>query len=106
MSSGTCRAFRTPNGQLVRLESDLPFSTIAKTADGAGLNFMFMLSTPELGTGITLEALFLACCEVAGCEPPAKITAKVLLDALETVPDDLPEEYEDQIPKEDGPTTG
>ena len=105
-SDATCRAFRVPGGRLVRLETDLPFETIVKIAEEHGLNFMFMLSTPELGTGSALMPLFKACCDVAGVEVPAKVTARTILEALETVPEDLPEEYEDNIPKEGAPTTG
>ena len=48
-SDATCRAFRVPGGQLVRLETDLPFEKIADICDPLGLNTQIMLATPELG---------------------------------------------------------
>jgi len=106
MSSGqTVKAFEVPGGRLVRLETDLPFETLVKVADDHGLNWLFLVSTPEMGTGKALIPLYKACCEVAGVDLPEKITARSILNALQDVPDDLPEYYEDGNPKADESTT-
>lgn len=104
-AGGTVKAFRVPGGQLVRLETDVEFGKITEIATKHEMNFLFMLASPEMGTGKSLSDLYLLCCETAGVEPPAKITARTILDALEDVPDDLPEVYEDGHPKEADPTT-
>jgi hypothetical protein len=101
MSSGkTCRAIRVPGGRLVRLETDLAWGRVQQIAEEHELNILYVLSAPEIGTGAALEPLYRLACEEAGVEVPEKLTARVLLEALETVEDDLPEEYTDGIPKE------
>ena len=106
MSSGeTCKAIRIPDGRLVRLESDLALEVLSKISNDAGINLLFMLSTPELGSGVHFVPLYRAACEAVGAEVPAKITARMFFDSLETVADDLPEEYVDGLPKEDASST-
>lgn len=104
-SGGTVKAFRVPGGQLVRLETDIEFDEITAIATKHELNFMFMLASPELGTGKSLADLYRLCCRTAGVEVPEKLTARLVLDALEDVEDDLPEYYEDGHPKVADPTT-
>lgn len=106
MSSGqTEKAIRTPAGKLVRLETDLPFGVLADVCHEHGLNWLHMLATPELGTGKALEALYRKALAHVGEEPPAKVTARRLLEAIETVDDSLPEEYVDGAPKAEPPAT-
>lgn len=106
MSSGQkVKAIEVPGGQLVRLESDLEFGELTKITEKHGVNWLFLLATPEMGTGPALNDLYLLACKSAGVEPPAKVTARVILDALQDVDDDLPEVYEDGHPKADDPTT-
>lgn len=106
MGSGqTEKAIRTPAGRLVRLETELPFDVVAKIAHDHGVNWMFLVDQPELGTGGALVALYKACCAHAGEEPPDVLTARVLSDAIADVDDALPEEYHDGSPKADDPAT-
>lgn len=107
MSSGKkVKAIEVPGGALVRLETDLEFGEVAKIADKHGLNWLYLLSSPELGTGTALVDLYALACRTAGAEVPAKVTARMLMDAVRDVDDDLPEYYQDSYPKEDAPTTG
>lgn len=105
------KAIRVPGGQVVRLESDLPFATISKIASDVGMNWLFMLASPELGSGEHLEPLYRAACEHAGVEPPAKLTARLLLDAVIEVDDEYPTEFvegkdgQPDTPKAGGPAT-
>lgn len=87
------KAFRVPGGRVVRLESDLPWGVLQKIAAEAGINWLFMVATPELGSGAHLEPLYRACCAHAEVAPPERITAKTLLDALIDVDDEYPEEF-------------
>lgn len=105
------KAIRVPGGRVVRLESDLPWGTLQKIAADAGINWLFMLASPELGSGAHLEPLYRAACAHAGVEPPAQITARVLLDAVIEVDDEYPQEFDEgakgepDFPKEGEPAT-
>ena len=106
MSSGAkVKAIVVPSGQVVRLETDLEFGDIVKIAEKHGLNWLYLLATPELGTGVALADLYALACRTAGVPVPERLTARMILDAVKDVDDDLPEEYVDGFPKADGPTT-
>lgn len=108
MSQGhKVKAIRVPGGQEVRLETDLPIGDLTKIAAKHGLNWMFMVANPEMGTGVHLVDLYELACRHAGVVPDSEMTARKMLAAIVDVDDDMPEEYEDDgRPKEDAPTTG
>lgn len=105
MSSGQkVKAFVFPGGRIVRLETDLEFGEIARICGETNANWLFLLATPEMGTGVALFELYKLACKRVGVDSKGA-TARVILDALQDVEDDLPEFYEDGHPKADDPTT-
>lgn len=105
------KAMRVPGGQVVRLESDLPWGVLQKIAADNGMNWLFMVASPELGNGAHLLPLYRACCAHAGVDMPEKVTARTLLDAIIDVDDDYPSEFDEgdkgepDFPKAEGPET-
>lgn len=105
MSSGkTVKALKIGD-RVLRLESDFTLDEVVKITSKHGLNLLFFLATPEIGTGLGLADLYRLGCRKVGIEPPETITFRTVSDALIDVPDDLPESYEDGIPKEETPST-
>lgn len=94
---GTVLGIRVPGGRLVRPATDFEFDTVIKIASEYGLIYPLMLQSPEVmpGGGACMRDLYLEACRFAEVPPPDKITAEIISEAFEQVPDDLPEMYRD-----------
>lgn len=99
-------AFRVPGGRDVRIESDLAWGVISELAAKHGVLWTQILAGPwTLLPGACLEDLFLACCEFAGVDPPAKLTGRAIVDAIQWVDSDDPLYVEDGLPTGGGQAT-
>jgi len=96
-------AVTTPAGHVVRLD-DVALADLHRIATDSGLDTWAKMLTEPIRNGAAAEALYRFCCESAGDTPPDKITPKVIIEAFEWLPDDLPDTYQGGIPKaEDDP---
>ena len=105
MSSGTKVKAVKVGGRELRLETDFSLEEITTITQRHGLNILFFLSNPELGTGAGLADLYTLACQKAGVPVPDPITYRTISDSFIDVDDDLPEFYEDGVPKEGEPST-
>lgn len=97
-------AVTTPGGDVVRLD-DVALSDLHRIAVDAGVDTWAKLLTEPLRNGAAAEAVYVFCCELNGDTPPDKITPKLVIEAFEWVSDDLPDTYQDGLPKaEDDPS--
>ena len=98
-------AVTTGEGHVTRLD-DVPLEDLHAIAERHKLDSWFHLLATPLKHGAAAIDLFKYCCEQHGDKIPTPITPKVLAPAFEWVPDDLPDTFEDGLPKaEDGTST-
>jgi hypothetical protein len=97
-------AFKVPGGRTVVIER-LPLGDLTAIATAHDVAWSQLLSAQSLLyiNGAAVEALYRKCCEVAGVEAPESINARVLIDAIDFVPDDSPDWFEDGLPKTAAP---
>lgn len=97
-------AVNTPEGQ-VRLE-DLPLEVLSKMEQEADVRWPILLAAPA-STALSALTVYRVACEHKGATP-AELTARTILtgDIFVEVEDDLPDLFEDGVPKaEDGTST-
>lgn len=97
----------TPSGQ-VRLD-DIPIEVLEGIAKANGGDSWHDLAAAPGANAAAAVALLAHCYTLTGDEPlpSEKVTPRLLLSALEIVPDDLPDTFEGGIPKAEpgDPTT-
>ncbi len=94
-------AITVPGGRVVSLEHDLEFGVVADIAQRHAVSWGLLLAAP-MHREVPPQALgdlYLACCDEAGVVQPAKITPRMVFEALTAIPDDLPAWYEGGDPK-------
>lgn len=97
----------TPDGSTFTTDR-LDFDVIVGIAKECETTWAHVTELPVAGDGSVMKALYLKCCEMAGVEPPAILTSKVMEDAFDAAPNDLPQSYVDGVPvptKGDAPET-
>lgn len=88
---------RTPSGREFIVD-DFSIDELNRIAESTGTQWWALMRTPYL-TGAGVKALYEHACALAGDEVPDPLTGRHLDAAFEQIDDDLPEEYEDGIPK-------
>ncbi len=105
MTSETTIVVAVPGGKKVRVEHDLDFGVIADIATRHDVQWLALVGAPLRVPGGALLDLYRACCAWAEVEVPSPLSVRKVYDAIEAVPDDMPEWYEDGAPKEEPPPT-
>lgn len=97
----------TPDGTKF-VTNQLDFGIIVDVAKRCETTWAHVTELPVAGDGSVMLALFEKCCELAGIDVPAGLTAADMEQAFDPAPDDLPQSYADGVPvptKGDAPET-
>ncbi|HRB03049.1 MAG TPA: hypothetical protein PLP26_06765 [Ilumatobacteraceae bacterium] len=88
---------RTPSGRDFVVD-DFAIDVLNLIAESADTQWWALMRTPHL-TGAGVKDLYLHACALAGDEVPDPLTGRILDAAFTQVDDDLPDEFEDGLPK-------
>lgn len=95
-----------PDGQKVCPERDLDFGQIADIATRHECGWLALVQVPFAVPALALSELYDACCAARGVPRPDLLSTKAIFDAVNAVPVDLPQDYQDGDPKAEArPTT-
>lgn len=93
-------AVNTPNGQVHLM--DLPLEVLDRLEGETGMRWTEIILAPASSAKCAI-AVYQVACEQTGSEPEQLSPRKLIDDnVIENVPDDLPEMYEDGVPKAGG----
>jgi hypothetical protein len=91
-------AIKGPSGKVVRLD-DLPVEDLDRIALEAGLESWFDMWYQPLRYGKAAIALYRHCCALVGDEPQEPVTPSVLMESLDRVDEDTPQQWTDGHPQ-------